>query len=95
MTYCFKCNVCGNKVEVTNRNRHPVCHCGTTMVRDYRTELDSQSVFIPLHMSSRNTSSKTDFLPTTKDFEGPSDPTGENGMKDWKDTHQRVGFREV
>ncbi len=65
------------------------------MVRDYSAEFDSHSFHIPVHMQSRNTSSKSDFLPSTKDFESPTDPTGEKGMKDWKDTHIRKGFREV
>lgn len=63
--------------------------------RDYKTELNSHSVFIPMHMSSKNTSNKSDFLPSAKDFENHGDPTGENGMKEWKDTHQVVGSRWI
>ena len=50
---------------------------------------------IPMHMSSKNTSNKSDFLPTTKDYESPTDPTGEKGFKAWKDDHTTVGFREI
>ena len=61
------------------------------MTRDIKTELRSQSTHIPLHMSSRNTSSKSDFLPSEKDFEAPGDPDGSKGMKEWKDTHKLKG----
>lgn len=61
--------------------------------RNYRRE--GASFHVPMHMSSRNTSNKSDFLPTTKDFESPQDPTGERGMDNWKATHQLVGKKEL
>lgn len=98
MVYAFICKNCDTKQEVERRGgdtRPPVCHCGTITVRDYKTEWSSQRVHIPLHMSSRNTSVKSDFLPSEKDFESPEDPTGSKGMKEWKDTHQVKGHKEL
>lgn len=96
--YSFKCVACGHRTDEQRgmgESSSPVCMCGERMERDWHREWKSQSTHIPLHMSSRNTSQKSDFLPSTKDFESPTDPTGEKGMKEWKDTHTRVGFREV
>lgn len=93
-TYSFKCGMC-DRTRDTDRSvgdtRPPVCECGTTMTRDYQTEWKTQAVHIPMHMSSRNTSNKSDFLPSEKDFESPTDPSGEKGMKEWKDTHKLKG----
>lgn len=90
MIYAFKCSNGHTKdVHRAAGDTHcPICVCGETMVRDYRTEWKSQAVVIPPYMSSRNTTQKSDFLPEAKDFESPDDPTGENGMKEWKDTHE-------
>lgn len=94
MVYCFRCKVCGATNEQNTREQ-PNCHCGEVMVRDYKTELNSQTHFIPLHMSARNTSNKSDFLPSPKDFEKPGDSDGSKGMKEWKDTHKPVNSRWV
>lgn len=93
-TYSFKCGMCDNKLDATRAvgdNRPPVCQCGTTMNRDLRREWDSQEVHIPVHMSAKNTSNKSDFLPSAKDFEAPGDSDGSKGMKEWKDTHKLKG----
>lgn len=98
MVYAFKCDSCGHKQDErreAGNSLSPVCVCGVEMKRDYRTEWLSQETHIPMHMSARNTSQNSDFLPSTKDFESPTDPTGENGMKEWKATHTTKNFREI
>lgn len=54
--------------------------------RDYKSE--NAGFFIPSHMSSKNTSSWGDFLPSAKDFESPTDPDGAKGIEQWNETHQ-------
>lgn len=99
--YTFKCSDC-NYQFILSASIHdgpadaPNCpNCGAVARRNLRADLEGQRVHIPMHMSARNTSNKTDFLPSTKDFESPTDPTGEKGMKKWKDEHTTVGFREI
>lgn len=93
----FKCSNGHTKeaVRAVGQTDCPICVCGETMVRDYKTELNTHSHFIPMHMSARNTSNKSDFLPDEKFFESPADPTGENGMKKWKSEHTTKNFREI
>ena len=99
--YSFQCNACDNGIIVEGSIKdgpptHKLCPaCGATMNRNYRADFQSQDMHIPMHMSSKNTSNKSDFLPTTKDYESPTDPTGEKGFKAWKDDHTTVGFREI
>ena len=94
-TYCYMCDTCDNKKTLTVRTQATLCDCGNQMRRDYPQEWKTQSVHIPLHMSSRNTTNKSDFLPSTKDFESPTDPTGEKGMDNWKATHTLKSYKEL
>jgi hypothetical protein len=60
------------------------------MVRNYRTELLTQSTHIPAYMRA-GAGVKSDFLPSEKDFEKPGDADGSKGMADWKNTHKLKG----
>lgn len=88
--YCWKCKVCNHRFISEHREGEGCAldHDFEWCVRDYKAE--RASTHIPMHMSARNTSNKSDFLPSAKDFESPTDPTGEKGMQTWKDTHKPV-----
>lgn len=97
MQYCYKCKACGAVyTEGYGAQEAPCPACGAaSVVRDWRTELGTKQFHIPLHMSSKNTTSKSDFLPDAKFFEGPDDPSGERHMKDWKENHTLKGHKEL
>ncbi len=65
------------------------------MNRNYRVEFDTHTWAVPSHMSAKNTTSRADFLPGPKDFEGPTDHDGSKGMTEWKSTHQRKDYKEL
>lgn len=97
--YSYKCDNGHNfQVEASLQDGPPddvLCKCQARTTRNYKADFASAQFFVPGYMASWNTTSRSDFLPTTKDFESPTDPTGENGMKKWKDDHVRKGFREI
>lgn len=93
--FCHRCKACDQRFETTSNatNVCPACGGADCVVRDYRSE--SQSTHIPSYMSSKNTTSRSDFLPSAKDFEKPGDADGSKGLAEWKDTHQLKNSRWV
>lgn len=84
--YCFICPKCNLGVEQASREA-PFCSgCDTQTKRNFKAELDSQYIFIPIHMQGRVDVRRDDILPTAKDYESPEDPTGEKGFKEFKDS---------
>jgi len=57
------------------------------MLRDFRADAPLLNLN-ELRKTSHPDYSDSLFLPSTKDYESPSDPTGEKGMKEWVETHQ-------
>ena len=96
--YCFICRACGYRVETTVRDPAPVCkHVQVnrpgapdeTMARDYRAEAASPQVAnLKREREAGGPSAVRDmFLPTAKDYESPSDPDGQKGLRKWADEH--------
>jgi predicted RNA-binding Zn-ribbon protein involved in translation (DUF1610 family) len=91
-TYCFKCRSCGAGFSLTvasvGEMTCPSCGRGE-VVRDYRSEnVGVQTVALKRERERGGTSAVRDlFLPTTKDFEGPGDPDGAKGIRNWAVEH--------
>lgn len=84
-TYCFICPACGLEFEATERM--PTSHCdGVDPKRNFKKELNSQYVYLPVHMQSRVDVRASDVLPSAKDFEAPGDTDGSKGFAEWKKT---------
>ena len=66
------------------------CHCGSPAKRSYKDERKGISGLALDRMVDDKTRQGYDprmFLPTKKDFAGPTDPEGEKGMNEWMETH--------
>jgi hypothetical protein len=95
MTYVFRCDVCGERAEQSAREPVPWCiHRELAIVRpiepmrrDYRAEnVAPQVVQLKREREAGGSSAVRDlFLPKAKDFESPSDPDGEKGLRAWAD----------
>jgi hypothetical protein len=59
------------------------------MKRDYRAEAAGvQTLQLKRERETGGSSAVRDlFLPTAKDYAGPSDPDGSKGIREWNDTH--------
>lgn len=87
--FCYKCKECDERFMDQTHGLSKCPYCGKiAVVRDYKAE--TKTTLIPAYMRA-GASDKSDFLPSEKDFESPTDPTGEKGMKEWKDTHKVKG----
>jgi len=87
-TYCFFCPSCD---FVTTSNVHglvPACSHGP-MKRDYRAENTAvQTLQLKRERETGGSSAVRDlFLPSAKDYAGPSDPDGSKGIRQWNDEH--------
>jgi len=93
MTYCFVCPECGARQEMRAYGEVPWCSNdhGTAgvlpMRRDYRTEAAApQTLQLKREREAGGRRAIRDlFLPKAKDFESPSDPDGEKGLRAWAD----------
>jgi hypothetical protein len=90
MTYIYACRMCGRQVESRQHGASILCgdsHVPMTMLRDYRAEgVAPQVVQLKREREAGGRSAIRDlFLPTTKDFESPTDPDGEKGLRAWAD----------
>lgn len=89
MTYCYKCQNCGRKLELSFRTES-FCSCveGQPMVRDYRTEAVGAGAGVAMSRTGTVRDQARLFLPSNDDFKGPSDPDGTKGAREWLDTHE-------
>lgn len=85
--YCFFCKLCGATREV-GLAIAPSCH-DTTMARDYRAEAAGvQTLQLRRERETGGSSAVRDlFLPTARDYAGPTDPDGSKGIRQWNDEH--------
>ena len=98
MTYVFRCDVCGERAEVSVREPVPWCiHRELAIVRpiepmrrDYRAEnVAPQTVQLKREREAGGSSAVRDlFLPTAKELAGPGDPDGEKGIREWADSQK-------
>jgi hypothetical protein len=88
VVYIWKCDLCGGREENFRNAEPPICD-GQPMRRDWRGEGVGFGVAsLKKDREGNGTRAIRDrFLPTTKDFAGPSDPDGEKGMHGWLDEH--------
>jgi hypothetical protein len=82
--YCFKCSVCGNRFESTDRE---TSHCGVQAVRDYHAEGVGIGSGVRVSRDGTLREQAELFLPTNRDFAGPDDPDGRKGAREWLETH--------
>lgn len=95
-TYIFKCKLCPARASTDNRENVITCkgfsepHGDCVMVRDYRSE--GVGIAVQQLRDERNAGGRKDydnlFLPDNKDFQGPGDPDGNKGMRQWREEHQ-------
>ena len=72
------------------------CHsCDWPAQRDRVADYKNQTITLPNYMRAAVRVDSADVLPNAKMYEGPGDSDGSKGFKEWKDTHSRVGFREI
>ncbi len=86
MTYCFRCSVCASSFEASDREAR---HCGVLSSRDYKAEAAApQTLQLKREREAGGRTAIRDmFLPSAKDFQSPSDPDGQKGIRQWNDEH--------
>jgi hypothetical protein len=89
-TYCYRCELCGGEFTYHERG-YWVCPTGdmAPLVRDYRAEAVGVQVLGLKRERERGGASavRDMFLPTAKDFAGPTDPDGSKGLRQWGEEH--------
>ena len=85
--YCYTCP-CGTW-EASVAAAVAICANNHMAVRDYRAEGVGLGNIVEIRRESGHTKSEIRdlFLPTLKDYQSPSDPTGERGLRQWNETH--------
>lgn len=92
--YSYKCSTCSGTAEVaaliSETPEVPRCPEHGEMVRDYRADVPVAAIAnLRRERELGGAKAARDlFLPTAKDFAGPSDPDGQKGIRDWADRHQ-------
>ena len=88
MTFLFRCRECGAPASATSREPAPSClNDGSEMRRDYRAEGVGLGTGVKVSRSGTDADSAALFLPSNKDYAGPSDPDGQKGMRAWRERH--------
>lgn len=94
--YIFACRSCGAWTEGIEPDPMAVDHiaCGACGAqrgwkRDYRAEgVVANTAGLARERDGKdNTWFRDNFLPTAKDYAGPSDPDGSKGLQKWNDEH--------
>jgi len=83
-TYLYVCKTCGESFSSSTRDLESHCTEGDAR-RDYRGEAVG---FATASLRKENDFSvrAPQFLPMAKDFESPSDPDGQKGLRAWRDS---------
>lgn len=87
-TYCFKCPECGAPYTGSSVELPGICiDCKVGLLRDYRAESVGFATASLAHEREFGMKShQSQFLPTAKDYEGPSDPDGQKGLRAWRES---------
>lgn len=88
--YLFRCPTCGNRQALFRPDPDTCEHCGTDrMVRDYRSEgVTANTAALARERGGQDNGwFRENFLPTAKDYAGPTDPDGTKGLQKWNDEH--------
>lgn len=91
--YTFKCATCNEVAEVTASvtEDYQVPHCSVhgAMVRNFRADLPVAAVAnLKRERDMGGSRAMRDlFLPTARDFQSPTDPDGQRGLRDWAESH--------
>jgi hypothetical protein len=67
----------------------PLCgYCGNPLSRVFDFGLGNVTSLRRERERGGSSAVRDLFLPTRKDFEGPTDPDGTKGLREWADTHE-------
>ena len=84
-TYCFVCPDCGQTWTTTERAS--TAHCTSPARRDYRAEgVGFATASLSREREFGLKSHKDQFLPTPADFASASDPDGQKGLREWRES---------
>lgn len=88
-TYCFKCgagHTWSGPAQVSTGCPKPDC-TDPDARRDYKAESVGFAVAALAHDREFSVKSHKDqFLPTAADYAGPSDPSGQKGLRAWRES---------